>query len=121
MEVVQAEASQCFFERFFWVELGSQDFLLKVDSLRFGVQIFLDDSGFLNWEIYYWIGGEVIFDKKVCFVIYVVNLRNYLGVECRIVREEMGDESEEFLQVLIYQKGFGEVGLQRGGIGVRGG
>lgn len=62
-------------------------------------KIFLDDSGFFNWEIYYWIGGEVIFDKKVCFVIYVVNLCNYLGVECCIVWEEMGDESEEFLQV----------------------
>lgn len=29
-----------------------------------------------------------------------MNLRNYLGAECRTAREEMGDESEEFLQVL---------------------
>lgn len=28
-----------------------------------------------------------------------MNLRNYLGAECRTAREEMGDESEEFLQV----------------------
>lgn len=28
-----------------------------------------------------------------------MNLRNYLGAECRTIREEMGDESEEFLQV----------------------
>lgn len=62
-------------------------------------QTFLDDSGSLNWEIYYWIGGEATLDKKACSAIHAVNLRNYLGAECRTVREEMGDESEEFLQV----------------------
>lgn len=59
----------------------------------------MDDSGSLNWEIYYWIGGEATLDKKACSAIHAVNLRNYLGAECRTVREEMGDESEEFLQV----------------------
>lgn len=63
-------------------------------------QTFLDDSGSLNWEIYYWIGGEATLDKKACSAIHAVNLRNYLGAECRTVREEMGEESEEFLQVL---------------------
>lgn len=99
MEVAQAEASQCPSERPLWAELGSQDFLLKADSLRPGAQTFLDDSGSLNWEIYYWIGGEATLDKKACSAIHAVNLRNYLGAECRTVREEMGDESEEFLQV----------------------
>uniref|UniRef100_A0A8C9JEC9 Gelsolin-like domain-containing protein n=1 Tax=Panthera tigris altaica TaxID=74533 RepID=A0A8C9JEC9_PANTA len=63
------------------------------------LKTFLDDSGSLNWEIYYWIGGESTLDKKACSAIHAVNLRNYLGAECRTVREEMGDESEEFLQV----------------------
>ncbi|XP_029413961.1 protein flightless-1 homolog isoform X4 [Nannospalax galili] len=63
------------------------------------LKTFLDDSGSLNWEIYYWIGGEATLDKKACSAIHAVNLRNYLGAECRTVREEMGDESEEFLQV----------------------
>nr|KAF6274181.1 FLII actin remodeling protein [Myotis myotis] len=63
------------------------------------LKTFLDDSGSLNWEIYYWIGGEATLDKKACSAIHAVNLRNYLGAECRTAREEMGDESEEFLQV----------------------
>uniref|UniRef100_A0A8C6C9G8 Protein flightless-1 homolog n=1 Tax=Monodon monoceros TaxID=40151 RepID=A0A8C6C9G8_MONMO len=63
------------------------------------LKTFLDDSGSLNWEIYYWIGGEATLDKKACSAIHAVNLRNYLGAECRTVREEMGEESEEFLQV----------------------
>ncbi|XP_073653158.1 protein flightless-1 homolog isoform X5 [Tursiops truncatus] len=63
------------------------------------LKTFLDDSGSLNWEIYYWIGGEATLDKKACSAIHAVNLRNYLGAECRTVREEMGEESDEFLQV----------------------
>lgn len=38
-------------------------------------------------------------DKKACFVIYVVNFRNLLGVEGRIIREEMNDESDDFLDL----------------------
>uniref|UniRef100_A0A452THK1 FLII actin remodeling protein n=1 Tax=Ursus maritimus TaxID=29073 RepID=A0A452THK1_URSMA len=49
------------------------------------LKTFLDDSGSLNWEIYYWIGGEATLDKKACSAIHAVNLRNYLGAECRTV------------------------------------
>lgn len=62
-------------------------------------QTFLDDNGSLNWEIYYWIGQDSSLDKKACAAIHAVNLRNYLGAECRTIREEMGDESDEFSQV----------------------
>jgi hypothetical protein len=40
-------------------------------------------------------------------------LRNYLGAECRTIREEMGDESEEFLQVQPRERGKNERGTQR--------
>lgn len=62
-------------------------------------QTFLDDNGALNWHIYYWIGQEATLDKKAGSAIHAVNLRNYLGAECRTIREEMGDESEEFSAV----------------------
>lgn len=62
-------------------------------------QTFLDDNGALNWHIFYWIGQEATLDKKACSAIHAVNLRNYLGAECRTIREEMGDESEEFTAV----------------------
>lgn len=38
-------------------------------------------------------------DKKAGAAIHAVNLRNFLGAECRTIREEMGDESEEFAAV----------------------
>ena len=38
-------------------------------------------------------------DKKACSAIHAVNLRNLLGAEGRTQREEMGDESDEFLDV----------------------
>nr|XP_033819549.1 protein flightless-1 homolog [Geotrypetes seraphini] len=60
------------------------------------LKTFLDDNGALHWEIYYWIGQETTLDKKACAAIHAVNLRNYLGAECRSIREEMGDESDEF-------------------------
>ncbi|OXB68769.1 hypothetical protein ASZ78_002184 [Callipepla squamata] len=63
------------------------------------LKTFLDENGSLSWEIYYWIGQEATLDKKACSAIHAVNLRNYLGAECRCIREEMGDESDEFLQV----------------------
>lgn len=31
--------------------------------------------------------------------MHAVNLRNYLGAECRTIREEQNDESEEFLNL----------------------
>lgn len=63
------------------------------------LQTFLDDNGALNWQIFYWIGQVATLDKKAGSAIHAVNLRNYLGAECRTIREEMGDESEEFTAV----------------------
>ncbi|XP_059764534.1 protein flightless-1 homolog isoform X1 [Balaenoptera ricei] len=78
------------------------------------LKTFLDDSGSLNWEIYYWIGGEATLDKKACSAIHAVNLRNYLGAECRTVREEMGEESDEFLQVFDNDISYVEGGTASG-------
>lgn len=36
-------------------------------------------------------------DKRACAAIHAVNLRNYLGAQCRTVREEQADESDEFV------------------------
>ena len=38
-------------------------------------------------------------DKKACAAIHAVNLRNLLGADSRTVREEMNDESDEFLDL----------------------
>ncbi len=38
-------------------------------------------------------------DKKACAAIHAVNLRNLLGAECRTQREEMNDETDEFLDI----------------------
>ena len=38
-------------------------------------------------------------DKKACAAIHAVNLRNLLGAEGRTHREEMGEESDEFLEL----------------------
>lgn len=62
-------------------------------------QTSLDDNGSLSWQIFYWIGQEATLDKKACSAIHAVNLRNCLGAEGRTIREEMGDESEEFSAV----------------------
>lgn len=62
-------------------------------------QTSLDDNGALSWQIFYWIGQEATLDKKACSAIHAVNLRNCLGAEGRTIREEMGDESEEFSAV----------------------
>ncbi|KAL8175325.1 UNVERIFIED_CONTAM: hypothetical protein K2H54_019610, partial [Gekko kuhli] len=74
----------------------------------------LDDNGSLNWEIYYWIGQEATLDKKACSAIHAVNLRNYLGAECRTIREEMGDESDEFSQVFDHEISYIEGGTASG-------
>lgn len=63
------------------------------------LQTVLDDNRALNWQIYYWIGQDATLDKKAGSAIHAVNLRNFLGAECRTIREEMGDESEEFIAV----------------------
>lgn len=59
----------------------------------------MDDNGALSWQIFYWIGQEATLDKKACSAIHAVNLRNCLGAEGRTIREDMGDESEEFSAV----------------------
>ncbi|KAG5672883.1 hypothetical protein PVAND_002971 [Polypedilum vanderplanki] len=63
----------------------------------------------LSWEIYFWIGSMASLDKKACAAIHAVNLRNYLGARCRTVREEQGDESDEFLALfdndIVYIEG----------------
>lgn len=64
------------------------------------LKTFLDDSGSLSWAIYYWIGGEATLDKKACSAIHAVNLRNYLGAECRTVREEMGTRARSSCRCL---------------------
>lgn len=60
---------------------------------------YLDDNHSLEWQIHYWIGQYATLDKKACSAIHAVNLRNYLGAQCRTIREEQNDESEEFLQL----------------------
>lgn len=57
----------------------------------------VDDVGALDWKIYFWIGEKATLDKRACAAIHAVNLRNFLGAQCRTIREEQGEESEEFL------------------------
>ncbi|XP_066138736.1 protein flightless-1 isoform X1 [Euwallacea fornicatus] len=63
----------------------------------------VDENYCLNWEIYFWIGEKASLDKKACSAIHAVNLRNYLGAQCRTIREEQGDESDEFLNLFDTQ------------------
>uniref|UniRef100_A0A8B9RJ47 FLII actin remodeling protein n=1 Tax=Astyanax mexicanus TaxID=7994 RepID=A0A8B9RJ47_ASTMX len=78
------------------------------------LKTFLDDNGALNWHIFYWIGQEATLDKKAGSAIHAVNLRNYLGAECRTIREEMGDESEEFSAVFDNEISYIEGGTASG-------
>uniref|UniRef100_A0A4W6CIB0 Protein flightless-1 homolog n=1 Tax=Lates calcarifer TaxID=8187 RepID=A0A4W6CIB0_LATCA len=78
------------------------------------LKTFLDDNGALNWQIYYWIGQESTLDKKAGSAIHAVNLRNFLGAECRTIREEMGDESEEFSAVFNNEISYIEGGTASG-------
>lgn len=63
----------------------------------------MDQNETLSWEIYFWIGEKAPLDKRACSAIHAVNLRNYLGAQCRTIREEQGDESEEFLNLFDTQ------------------
>ncbi|XP_076366000.1 FLII actin remodeling protein isoform X2 [Tachypleus tridentatus] len=63
------------------------------------LKTFTDDTQGLNWQIFYWIGSCTTLDKKACAAIHSVNLRNFLGAQCRTIREEQGEESEEFLEL----------------------
>ncbi|XP_064414953.1 protein flightless-1 homolog [Latimeria chalumnae] len=78
------------------------------------LKTYLDDNGSLSWQIFYWIGQETTLDKKACSAIHAVNLRNYLGAECRSIREEMGDESEEFSMVFENEISYIEGGTASG-------
>jgi len=60
---------------------------------------FLDPNQSLDWKIYFWIGEKSSLDKRTCSAMHSVNLRNYLGANCRTAREEQGDESEDFLKL----------------------
>lgn len=48
-------------------------------------------------------------DKRACAAIHAVNLRNFLGAQCRTIREEQADESPEFVALydddLVYLDG----------------
>lgn len=59
----------------------------------------LDEQDNLHWQIYYWIGKSASLDKKACSAIHAVHLRNCLNANTRTIREEMGEESEEFLSL----------------------
>ncbi|KAF7636898.1 hypothetical protein Mgra_00003638 [Meloidogyne graminicola] len=58
-----------------------------------------EPSGSLSHAIYYWIGEKTTLDKAMCAAVHAVNLRNHLGASCRTIREEMNDESDEFLEL----------------------
>lgn len=57
----------------------------------------IDENQSLNWKIFYWIGANCTLDKKACSAIHAVGLRNHLNAQCRTIREEQGEESDEFL------------------------
>lgn len=63
----------------------------------------------LNWDIFYWIGNESSLDKKALSAMHSVHLRNLLGAKCRTKRIEMGDETNEFVDIfsqdIIYLNG----------------
>ncbi|XP_076234236.1 FLII actin remodeling protein isoform X2 [Calliopsis andreniformis] len=63
----------------------------------------IDETGSLVWAIYFWIGEKATLDKRACAAIHAVNLRNYLGAQCRTIREEQGEESDEFL--MLFESG----------------
>eukprot|EP00051_Salpingoeca_urceolata_P014250 m.181064 g.181064 ORF g.181064 m.181064 type:complete len:1330 (+) comp18028_c0_seq2:308-4297(+) len=57
-----------------------------------------EDTG-TGHEIYFWIGGDSSLDKKASAAIHAVNLRNFLGATSSTHREEMDDESDEFMEL----------------------
>ncbi|KAJ8965341.1 hypothetical protein NQ317_002833 [Molorchus minor] len=57
-----------------------------------------------------------LLDKRACSAIHAVNLRNYLGAQCRTIREEQGDESEEFLGLFDTQITYIEGGRTCSGV-----
>ncbi|XP_041473939.1 protein flightless-1 homolog [Lytechinus variegatus] len=78
------------------------------------LQTFLDSSQNLNWQIFYWIGQSSSLDKKACSAMHAVNLRNMLGARTRSIREEMGDESDEFMELFDHDIAYIEGGTASG-------
>uniref|UniRef100_A0A1I7X9C4 Gelsolin-like domain-containing protein n=1 Tax=Heterorhabditis bacteriophora TaxID=37862 RepID=A0A1I7X9C4_HETBA len=66
-------------------------------------------SGNLRHDIFYWLGDKASLDKGMCAAVHAVGLRNHLNASCRTIREEMNDESEEFLELfgeeIVYIEG----------------
>jgi Leucine-rich repeat (LRR) protein len=62
-----------------------------------------NDTGSLNWKIYYWIGMHASLDKQACAAMHSVNLRNLLGATCRTIREEQYEESDEFKELFDFR------------------
>ncbi|XP_055346232.1 protein flightless-1 homolog [Paramacrobiotus metropolitanus] len=73
------------------------------------LQTYAEQGDSLNWKIFYWIGEKAPLDKKACAAIHAVNLRNFLGAECRTSRQEQNEEEEEFSSLfphgLVYIEG----------------
>ncbi|KAK0418524.1 hypothetical protein QR680_013613 [Steinernema hermaphroditum] len=73
------------------------------------LKTFKDEYGNPDHAIYYWIGEHSTRDKETCAALHSVNLRNHLGATCRTQREDMNDESEEFLnefsEEIVYIEG----------------
>lgn len=57
----------------------------------------IDENLSLNWKIFYWIGAKCSLDKKACSAIHAVGLRNHLNAQCRTIREEQFEETDEFI------------------------
>ncbi|KAL3116089.1 hypothetical protein niasHT_007389 [Heterodera trifolii] len=68
-----------------------------------------EPNGALTHAIYYWIGEKTSLDKAMCAAVHAVNLRNHLGASCRTIREEMNEETDEFLEMfseeIVYYDG----------------
>uniref|UniRef100_A0A8C6LNW4 FLII actin remodeling protein n=1 Tax=Nothobranchius furzeri TaxID=105023 RepID=A0A8C6LNW4_NOTFU len=108
------EKPQLDYSEFFLEDVGQVGFIRRRSPVQKPLITFLDDNGALNWQIYYWIGQEATLDKKAGSAIHSVNLRNFLGAECRTIREEMGDESEEFSAVFNNEISYIEGGTASG-------
>ncbi|XP_065846608.1 protein flightless-1 homolog isoform X2 [Oscarella lobularis] len=78
------------------------------------LKTFRDEYGALDWNIYFWIGSDATLDKKACSAMHAVNLRNMLGAESRIVREEQNEESDAFLSLFNNEITYVEGGTASG-------
>jgi hypothetical protein len=58
-----------------------------------------DEDGRLTRTLYYWVGAKAAMDKATVASIKAVELRRGLGGTCAIVREDEGNESDDFLWI----------------------